>query len=246
MFLKEFFGNKKIYTSNLSVLNADMHSHLIPGIDDGSKTIEESIVLLKKLKNLGYSKIITTPHIQSDFNKNTPETINNGYIQLSEALKSENIDICLEVAAEYMIDDRFYKILKSGNLMTFGDKYILIELSFFNPPNDLNSLIFDLEVAGYKVILAHAERYFFWHDDFSGYEDLKNRNIYFQVNIISLGGYYSKQVKKIAEKLIKNNMVEFLGSDVHNINYINFLEKTILEKSFQKILETKKFLNNKL
>lgn len=245
-FFKNIFSNKSGNPIDLSVLGTDMHSHLIPGIDDGAQTIEESIELIRELNELGYKKLIITPHVQGEFFINTPEIILNGLEKVRVAIKREGIQIKIETAAEYLIDDRFEEKLKSKNLLSFADNYILIELSFFSPHPNLLSYIFDLQIAGYKVILAHPERYSYWFDNFKKFEDLKDRGVFFQLNIISLGGYYPSPVKKIAEKLINNNMIEFLGTDMHNPNYMQGLKQALNEKYLDKILSSGKILNSQL
>jgi len=231
---------------DLSVLKTDMHSHLIPGIDDGSKSMEESVDLIRKLADLGFKKLIITPHIMGDYFKNTPEIILSGLESLRFAVKNAGMSIELEAAAEYLVDDGFEEKLKSGKLLTFGNNYLLIELSFFAEPPNLSSLLFDLQIAGYKVVLAHPERYSYWNDDFKKYEELKNRNIFLQLNIVSLSGFYSEQSKKMAEKLIDKKMIDFLGTDSHNFDYIKGVEESLFEKSLNKVLTTNNILNSTL
>ncbi len=243
---KNIFFNKSSNPIDLSVLGTDMHSHLIPGIDDGAQTIEESIELIRELNGLGYKKLIITPHVQCEFFISTPEIILIGLEEIRAALKNEEIQIKIDAAAEYLIDDKFEEKLKSKSLLTFGENYILIELSFFSPHPNLLSYIFDLQIAGYKVILAHPERYSYWFDNFKKFEDLKDRGVFFQINIISLGGYYPFPVKKIAEKLIDNNMIEFLGTDMHNQNYMQGLKQALNEKYLDKIISSGKLLNDQL
>ncbi len=231
---------------DISVLKTDMHSHLIPGIDDGASTIEESVNLIRKMKDLGFSKIITTPHIMSDNFRNNPEIIMSGLAKVREALNIEGINIEIEAAAEYFIDDGFEKILNDGALLTFGDRYLLVELSYFYMYNGFFSLLFDLNVAGYKIILAHPERYSYFHDKYEVYEDLKNRGLYFQLNTISLSGYYSKKVKKTAEKLIELGFYDFAGSDLHNDDYFINFKKALYNKYLEELIESAKLKNNLL
>ena len=190
------FGNlfrkneEPIIPVDLSVLKTDIHSHLLPGLDDGSETIEESIELVKKLYELGYKKAITSPHVISDFYKNTPEIILNKLTILKNAVKDAGIDFEIEACAEYLVDDGLEKIVEKNEILTFGNKFILIELSLQYAPNNLKRIIFDLQINGYKVVLAHPERYLYWMDDFKKFEEMKDRDVFFQMNIISLSGYY--------------------------------------------------------
>ncbi len=231
---------------DFSDVGVDMHSHLIPGIDDGVTTIEEAVEIVKQLHKLGYYKLITTPHIMSDFYKNTPEIINSGLKLLQNEIRKQNISVTIEAAAEYYLDYEFEKKLEKENLMTFGKKYILIEISFFNPLDSLHEIIFNLETAGYKPILAHPERYTYWLYDFNKYIELKDRGVLFQINVNSLIGEYSLQAKKIAEKLIENNMVEFLGTDVHFMMHVELMNKLLSNKHLAKLVYSGNLLNNTL
>lgn len=243
---KNLFSSTKSSLTDFSAVRADMHSHLIPGIDDGSKNLTETIALARRMYQLGYKKLITTPHIQQEFFRNTPEIILNGLRKVRKALKDENIPIEIQAAAEYLIDDGFEEKASGGNLLTFGGKYLLVELSYYNPHPNLKSLIFNLQVEGYKVILAHPERYTYWFSDFSKYEELKDRDVFFQANIISLSRFYPDPVKKIAEKLMERGMIDFIGSDLHNNNYLQALEKALKEKSLAKLVTSGKLLNQEL
>jgi protein-tyrosine phosphatase len=243
---KNIFSTSKPALTDFSAVKADMHSHLIPGIDDGAKTIDDSIALARRMHELGYKKLITTPHIQHDFFRNTPEIILNGLEKVRKALKSENIPLQIEAAAEYLLDDGFEEKATNGDLLSFSDRYILVELSYFNPNPNLKSFVFNLQVDGYKVILAHPERYTYWFSDFSKYEDLKDRGVFFQVNLVSLVGFYPDPVKKMAEKLMEKGMIDFVGTDMHNMNYMQALEKCLKEKSLVKLIESGKLLNEKL
>ena len=231
---------------DFSSVIADMHSHLIPGIDDGSKSMEESLALVRRMHQLGFKKIFTTPHIQSEFFKNTPEIIHSGLQDLREAVEAEAIPVQIEAAAEYLLDDGFEEKMKNGNLLSFSDKYILVELSYFNPHPDLKNFVFNLQVDGYKVILAHPERYTYWFGDFAKYRDLKDRGVFFQLNTVSLAGFYPDPIKKFAEKLIENDMIDFIGSDMHNMRYMEALEKSLKEKSLVKLINSGRLLNSKL
>lgn len=231
---------------DFSSLGADMHSHLIPGIDDGARTMEESLELIRHFQRLGFKKLITTPHIQSEYYRNTPEIIRSGLIMLREAIDKAGIPVHVEAAAEYLLDDGFAEKLLSGNLLTFGDKYILIEMSYFSPHPDLKSMVFNLQVDGYKVILAHPERYTYWFNDFDKYQDLKDRGVYFQLNTVSMAGYYPDPVKKFAEKLIDRGMIDFIGSDMHNMRYMDALERSLKEKSLKQLIASGKLLNQRL
>jgi tyrosine-protein phosphatase YwqE len=243
---KNFFSSSTSGLTDFSQVAVDMHSHLIPGVDDGAKTLEESIALIQRMHELGYKKLITTPHIQNEFYKNTPETILPGLDKIREALRVENIPVELEAAGEYLVDDGLEEKISTGGLMTFGDNYVLVELSYFNPHPNLKTFIFNLQIEGYKVILAHPERYSYWFNDFAKFEDLKDRGVYFQLNLVSLAGYYPDPVKKFAEKLIEKGMIDFVGSDMHNMNYMDAIEDCLKERSLAKLLDSGRVLNAEL
>jgi tyrosine-protein phosphatase YwqE len=223
-----------------------MHSHLIPGIDDGSESLETSMQLIKGMVDLGYKKIITTPHIQGEFYKNTPEIILGGLEKVKRELNKNFIHVEMEAAAEYLIDEKFEEKYKNGNLLTFGDKYLLIEFSYFNEHPNWKKYFFDLQVEGYKIILAHPERYSYWFRFPAKYEEVKDRGVLFQMNLLSLSGYYTAEVKKVAEKLIDNGMIDLIGTDMHNNIYMQWTQTARSEIYLQKLIDSGKLLNNSL
>lgn len=231
---------EEIDALDLSWLEVDMHSHLIPGIDDGSKTMEESLQLIKRLADFGLRKIITTPHIMSEYYRNTPEIIHMGLEDLRKAVLAEGISTEIEAAAEYYMDEILLEKIKAGEeLLTFGDNYILVETGFINKPQMLLETIFQLEMAGFKPILAHPERYQYLIADKGLLEDLIDRNILFQINLLSLTGFYSKQVKDFGEMLVERDLVRFFGTDCHNARYLDMLEMLPKSKIYSKIKQTK-------
>lgn len=243
-FLKKLFSKERP-PADLSILKTDIHSHLIPGIDDGSKSMKESLELLKELSNFGYEKIITTPHVMSDYYKNTPEIILSGLEKLQQAVKEKNIPIKIEAAAEYLLDFDFQKKIGKEKLLTFGGNHLLFELSFFTAPEGLENSLFKMQIAKYKPVLAHPERYTYWHGNFDQYHKLKDRGILFQININSLTGHYSGSTKKIVERLIKEDLVDFLGSDCHNSRHIDIMKEAQKSKYLKLLLESGN-LKNKL
>jgi tyrosine-protein phosphatase YwqE len=237
-----FFSFKEKST----LISVDIHSHLIPAIDDGAKDIERSIELILSLKKMGYKKLITTPHI-SDMFPNSSEDILKGYEALKEELRNREIEIDIEVAAEYYADESFEKLLEEGDILTFGkEKYLLFELSYFTAPQDLESLIYEMKIAGYTPILAHPERYIYFHNNINKYREIKDMGVLFQINLVSLSNYYSEDVRKTVQHLILNGMVDFLGSDTHHVRYIKFLKKSFSLSLYKKIFKHNKILNNTL
>jgi len=241
------FKKKQEYPpAELSVLKTDVHSHFIPGIDDGAATMEDSIALIREMRELGYTKLITTPHIMSDFYKNTPEIILSGLEYLREACKKEGIATEIDAAAEYYIDYEFLSGIKNKKLLTFGRNYVLVEISFVSEPPMLGEVVFDLLTSGYQPVLAHTERYVHWHHNFDRFEELRSRGVLFQLNINSLTGYYSPDVKKMSEQLIDAGMISFLGSDCHHQSHISLMNSCLKEPYLHKLLESGHLLNSTL
>jgi protein-tyrosine phosphatase len=247
-FFSKIFGNKNKYEvlSNYSLIGTDMHSHLIPGIDDGSKDLEDSINLIKRMMDLGYRKFITTPHIMSDFFKNNPEIILGGLEEVRAELKRQNIDVKIEAAAEYYLDFEFESKIENDKLLTFGNNYLLFEVSYMNEPENVLSTVFKLQLAGYKPVLAHPERYPFWHRKFEYYQDLSERGVLLQMNINSLSGHYGPGCKRIAQQMIDNNLISFIGTDCHHMGHTELLQKTLKDKHLSKLLASGKLLNSTL
>jgi tyrosine-protein phosphatase YwqE len=243
------FGGKKekdLDPADLSILGVDVHSHFIPGIDDGAKTIEDSLNLLEEFQAMGYKKVITTPHVMSDYYKNTPEIILKGLADVRKAKEERGLTIEIDAAAEYNLDADFEPLIDAGTLLTFGDNYVLFELPFLSEPPMLNSIIWKLQQKNYKPVLAHVERYPYWHNDWEKIAGLKDRGVFIQVNINSLTGHYGPEVKHIAEKLIDNNLVDLLGSDCHNLNHVGLMQRAIRKSHLHKLLSSEKLINKKL
>ena len=224
----------------------DIHSHLLHGIDDGVKTIEESIEVISHLSNLGFKKLITTPHIMSDYYKNTPEIIKTKLQEVKSAVTIANIPIEIEAAAEYYLDEYFYNLITNGKeLLTFGDNYVLFETSFSVEPLILKEVIFKLNSAGYKPVYAHPERYFYLQEKKQLLNELIDQGLLFQLNVLSLTGYYSKPVQKMALELIEKGAIAFVGSDCHNILQAKELKAAYSSKLAHKI-DVTKLLNHSL
>ena len=231
---------------SFSPLMADMHSHLLPGIDDGSQNLEESIQLIRDLHAMGFQKLITTPHIFWDLYKNNSEIIREKLALVQAELVKRNIPVTLEAAAEYYIDSHFEELIEKNDILSFGDNYVLFELSFDNEQINYKRAVFNLQLAGYKPIMAHPERYEYWHNDFSNYEELVDRDIKIQVNTNCLTGHYGPTVKKMSEKLIDADMVDFIGTDCHHLGHINLLEQMRLSPALKRLVESGRLLNASL
>lgn len=247
LFSKLFKKKEKlIEPADLSVLQTDFHSHIIPGIDDGAQTIEDSIDLIKGLMELGFKKIITTPHCMVDYYRNTPEIINEGLAKVQAEIKKQNLNVILEAAAEYYVDDDFERKINAGEILTFGNNYVLFELPFLSEPPNLAQVVFSLQSMGYRPILAHPERYGFYYNDFEKYQDFVDRGVYLQVNLMSLMGHYSPETKKVAEKLIERGLVSFIGSDLHNVRQLELLKLATKFPHLHQLLDSGKLKNAEL
>jgi protein-tyrosine phosphatase len=221
---------KKKYPStpvDFSGVKTDMHSHLIPGIDDGSPDLTTSLVLIKGLEDLGYKNLITTPHIMGDIYKNTPDIIHSGLADLVKELKTANSSVGIKAAAEYYLDDYFTDLLHGpAPLLTVNNKSVLVEFSFLFAPMNLKEELFNLQIKGYQVILAHPERYQYFAMNKKIYEEFKQMGCQFQLNILSLTGYYGKLPMELAHFLIAKNFIDFVGTDLHHFRHLEALRNS--------------------
>jgi protein-tyrosine phosphatase len=241
------FLQKKV-TPNISFLGVDMHSHLLPGIDDGLQTPEQTVTFIKQMQQLGYKKFICTPHILQGVHNNNASTILQALEAAKAALVKENMQVDIEAAAEYMVDEGLMEIIHSNQpILHFGkEKYVLIEMSYVAASPVINEAIFQLNVKNYQPILAHPERYNYYHNNFAAYETFVDRGALLQVNLLSLSGYYGKQVQQTAEKLITKGMVSFIGTDMHHNNHLQATQAYLSTKHFYKLTENMEFLNASL
>ena len=209
----------------------DIHSHILPGIDDGAKNIKESLVLISEMNKIGFKKIIGTPHTITGLYDNTNKSISNSYSKL----KSFDIEAEINYSSEYMIEPSLFKKIKEKTIIPLKENYVLIEMSYIDRPNCLFEIIFNLKINGYIPVLAHPERYRFLFTDFQNFYKLKKRGCKFQINLLSLTGYYGKEVTNICNQLIDKNLVDFCGSDIHNMNHVKEFEKKIIINNQVKI-----------
>ncbi|MEP1035240.1 CpsB/CapC family capsule biosynthesis tyrosine phosphatase [Ekhidna sp.] len=232
------------FSRKITTLDVDIHSHLIPNIDDGSQSMKQSIEMIEELMVLGFRKIITTPHIHPNY-PNRPEVILAGLEGLQKEIAKNNFEIEIEAAAEYFVDEGFHQQVKSKRLiLSFGGKHVLVESSFLNKPVFFESVMFDLQSAGYIPVLAHPERYNFLEGSIEWLEELKSMGVMLQVTLGSIGGYYGNKPEQIGKLLLKNEMVDFLGSDLHRDTHLTFLEKGLKSKEVQKSLNGDKIKNH--
>ncbi|RFP67055.1 capsular biosynthesis protein [Hymenobacter lapidiphilus] len=251
-FLSKLFGasESSADAASLVALEVDMHSHLLPGLDDGAETPEQALELLRQLQALGYRKLIMTPHVMGDFYRNTPEGIRGALAALKTAAARAGImGLELDCAAEYYLDEYFGRRLEQQEpLLTFGGarRLLLFETSYINEPFNLNESIFNMQAAGYQPVLAHPERYTYLYGRFEELERLRKQGVMLQVNLNSLAGYYSSGAKRVAEKLIDAGLVDMLGTDTHHSKHLDTLRtKTLATPYLAKALALP-LLNNTL
>ena len=243
-----FFKKKEIPLVDFFPKNfVDIHSHVLPGIDDGAKDLNTSIELIQKMSSYGIKNFITTPHVLGDVYPNTTEIINNTLKLVQEELLKRNVtDVSIRAAAEYMMDEQFSVLLKKNELLTLKDNFILVEMSYFSPPMNLYDILFEIQLKGYKPILAHPERYGSYHNNFESYYKLKKAGCLFQLNLLSLTEQYGKPVQNTTNTLLKANLYDFVGTDTHHVHHLDLLKKVGTKKNLEKIKllldNNKKFL----
>ena len=243
-----FLKKKKISLTELFPTDfVDIHSHLLPGIDDGAKDLNHSIALIKKMRSYGIKNFITTPHVLGEVYPNSSSTIKEKLAEVKAALLKQDItDVHISAAAEYMMDEQFSKLLAKDDILTLKDNFILVEMSYFNAPFNLYEILFEIQLKGYKPVLAHPERYNFFHNNFENYYKLKKAGCLFQLNLLSLTPQYGKNVQKASTKLLNENMYDFVGTDTHHHNHLELLKeigKEKIKKTISHLLENnKKFI----
>lgn len=233
-----FFFRSKKEPVDILPLHADMHSHLLPGLDDGSESVEESMEMIAEFAARGYKRLYTTPHIIHDYYPNGPDTILPALETVRAAIKEAGLDIEIHAAAEYFLDEVFMDAIDQGKpLLTFGDRYILFETPFLNEPVYLRDVIFKLLSSGYKPILAHPERYQYLFGNWKKVEEIFDSGVLFQVNTLSFLGHYNKVSQTLAEGLVEREMVHFIGTDSHKPRHLEAMKALPKSKAYRKALE---------
>ena len=212
----------------------DIHSHILPGIDDGAKTLEDTEFLLEEMKQLGFTKVITTPHTMSTVWENTPETIQNASIKVKSEL---SLPFEIQAASEYLLDESVITKAKNKELLTLKGNFVLVELSYLNAPIQLYDFLYQLQLSGYHVVLAHPERYSYIHSNKKEYQKLKKAGCLFQLNLLSTVGYYGKDAADIANYLLKKDLYDFTGSDIHHKNHIRAFQSKIVGSNGDRIVD---------
>lgn len=239
-----FFG-KKSEPLKLCI-STDIHCHIVPGIDDGSQEAHISVELIERMQSWGIKRIIATPHVTQDTFENTPQTITTAFENLKNELGVQNNDIKISHSAEYRIDEFFITQLELGNITPMPQNYLLVENSFIQEPWNIDQILFDLKVKGHKPILAHPERYHYYHRKPNRYAEIHNAGTLFQINLLSLSGYYGKDEKNTAIKLLENGQIDFIGTDLHNHRHADAIEEYLASKEYRRIHERLSLKNDSL
>lgn len=230
-----FFFKKRPKYTDFSHIGIDMHSHLVPGIDDGAKDVNDSLQLIGGLKELGFRHLFTTPHTLQDIHPNTASMISSAF-QLLDGKLPEGLR--MNVSSEYYLDDHFQQQIANKAILPLPGNRLLIEFSQIARPQDLEEQIFKLGIAGYQLILAHPERYLFFHNQFKYYARIKEMGVALQVNALSLTDYYGKRIRRIAEQLIEEDMIDYIGTDLHHVRHLEALKAVPSSKYFRRLSES--------
>ncbi|HEV7781434.1 MAG TPA: CpsB/CapC family capsule biosynthesis tyrosine phosphatase [Chitinophagaceae bacterium] len=243
----KLFSKSKPVHSDISFLKADMHSHLLPGIDDGSPDMATSLKLVKAMMELGYTKLITTPHILWEMYPNTREIILEKLELLRNAVQAEGLNVEINAAAEYFLDEHVEGLLKKNTpLLTISGNMVLVEFSMAYPSHSLKDILFDMQMQNYQPVIAHPERYAYLEQNKAFYDELKDIGCLFQLNLLSLGGYYGRSVQELAQYLVKKNYYDLVGTDLHNGRHLEALKNPTLISSLRKLFDTGKIRNPEL
>lgn len=224
--LNWLFDKKKAKSVALHHIGIDIHSHVLPGIDDGVESIEESIEMISKMESLGYTHLVATPHVMWDCYRNTPEIIRGKLAEVRHACQAAGLTIQVDAAAEYFLDEHFQQMLANGEeLLTLPGNRLLVELPYSTQLLNTAETLFSIVQKGFSPILAHPERYTYFHADPTIYKKLTDQGCELQVNILSLTNYYGEHISKVAEWLLKNNLITFLGTDAHKIQHLEMIQR---------------------
>lgn len=244
LFSKSKPGKEKF---DFSFLNTDMHSHLLPGIDDGAKDLQDSLQLIRGFKELGYCRLMTTPHIMWDMYRNTADIIKEKLELVRQAVRQEGIDIEIDAAAEYFLDEHVMQLLeKKEPLLKIGGNMVLAEFSMVYPPLNIKEILFEMQMQGYQPVIAHPERYSYLHQNKDFYSELKDAGCLFQLNLLSLSGGYGRTVTDLANYLLKNNFYDMVGTDLHHIGHLEALKRFQAPPLLRDWLASGKVLNTKI
>lgn len=241
----DFFTRKS--TKKPLAWPVDMHSHLIPGIDDGARTADDAIAILRFMRELGINRWWTTPHVFPDYYRNTPQTIRDGLAVLKKRMGEVGESFDVSVAAEYYLDEELIRTIRSGEeMLTLGGRHLLFETTMLAEPMILENMIFEACCRGFEPVLAHPERYDYLLGNFRRLEQLRDRGVRFQVNMLSFMGYYGAGAKRMAREMTDRKWVDFLGSDCHHLQQAEQLTGLVQDKWIHKLIDSNLLINNSL
>ncbi|HWV65102.1 tyrosine-protein phosphatase [Chitinophaga sp.] len=227
----------------LAFISTDIHSHLIPGVDDGVPDVETSVHFIEELQAMGIRKIVTTPHVMMDRFPNSADTLTAPYQLVQQELARRNNALPFHFAAEYYLDEQFVPLMQQP-LLTISGNMVLVEISFMSAPPQLAQWLFDIQAAGYQPVLAHPERYGYYHANIPQYEQLKQQGCLLQLNLLSLTGYYGKHVQQTAEKLMAAGLPDLIGTDLHHEKHLGAIAGIGKNKKLCNTLEKYPFKNS--
>lgn len=238
MGLFSFLQTKKsLDPVSLASLGTDVHSHLLPGIDDGAKTMDHTLGMLRRFEELGYRKLITTPHVMPGVYNNTSELILQKLEEVREAAGNAGISLELEASAEYYFDETLFDRIRKRDFLTFAGTHVLFECSFRSEPNQLEQLVFEMKTSGYQPVIAHFERYGYYHGSTDMAKRLRDMGALIQLNLNSLTGHYGPEVRKQGIRLIEDKLIDVAGTDCHRMEHLTLLEKHLAEEPFHRLME---------
>jgi len=239
-----FFKNKPQLKELIPADSFDFHSHILYGLDDGAKTIEDTQSLINSLTDIGFDELSASPHTTPLVWENTKDGILAQYEKVKTEIPELAQQVKLRTASEYLMDESFLQRMQSEKLLTIKDDYVLVEMSYINPPMGLYDILFQLKSEGYQPVLAHPERYNFYKNDFASFQRLKKAGCLFQMNVLSVTGYYGDGIAEVADYLLKENMYDFAATDVHHHKHIEAFQSKVKVKNYQAI--EKLFENNNI
>ena len=233
-----FFKSKPKLAELIPSGYVDIHSHVLPGIDDGAQKIKDSEFLLESMIDFGFSKVITTPHTMKNVWDNTTSSIGDAYNLVHSELPELSKQVSLQFASEYFLDENLIRLAQQEKLLSLKDNFILIEMSYLNAPIQLYDFLFELQLKGYQLVLAHPERYNYFHSNKKEFSKLKKAGCLFQLNLLATVGYYGKNVAETADYLLKENLYDFVGSDIHHKNHVAAFQNKVMIKNHKTLEET--------
>ena len=225
-----FNRSVKVSAAGLMQGRTEWHCHILPGVDDGFREMEDSLAALARYEEIGYREVWLTPHIMEDI-PNRTSALKERFTELTTAYHGRLI---LHLASENMLDSLFEERLEAGDLLPLSDRRLLVETSFFNPPYEMDRTLNAIKSKGYFPVLAHPERYMYM--DKKRYEQLKGMDIEFQLNLPSLTGSYGSEVKSKAEYLLEAGMYNYSGTDLHRLSSLEHLLDADLKKSILRLI----------